>query len=747
MVDIEGPKWLWWSIPGTTLNLEGSIVDGGSLRPAAPVTGAVGHRRPPGAFVLPPPLCSRAVTTRVNPRARLRSGNTIGKNLSQREVPTRWGRWSVGSRAAWNERWERPGWQVSYTHLGGRIREFDPYTSITTDKRLTVQRRLGQVFVASTSAVSEPSADLAFFATVVRKVLQRGAMPPIPDAAAEVLLADSLVDLSLNRVFGSVIGPPVTVDLDPAFQLHQTFEKPLWRRIGADPAVAAAVYPQAPLEALTGEDGQRWVDFLVAAPWRSTATVLEIDGAQHQTAADVDAEREQELRHAGYKVRHYPGREALDPEGELEDGLRRLAQDRPPCDQSSLRIIHGPALAIRLAAAIVELLVHGHLPPADVWNLDIRDPWNVGTELLAPMLELLAAVAAVWGMSITPIEVRSAGTVLTREGLRYLPAPTAGASPGVSARIELDPFTPAHAKLPDHDGVPTVVVRGIYLPVDLAWIPAMSAERRRIQADDPMVDDALRVLVRTLFGHDNFREGQLTALRTALSDRDSVVLLPTGAGKSLIYQLAGLLQPGVTLVIDPIVALIDDQERRLRVDGVDRVAGLHSAKLGTAAERDSAHHQVSSGDAVFAFLTPERLQNQTFRDTLATVAHKQMINLVVVDEAHCVSEWGHDFRTSYLRLGRNVRVLTSGEDGRHPALLALTGTASPAVLRDVIRELEEPGRPMDVQRPASFDRPNLTYQIVNGKSETLNERLTAHTAISHPPCVELPTTDPYPSGR
>ncbi len=633
---------------------------------------------------------------------------------------------TMGSRVTWNERWERAGWDVCYTHLGGRFRDTDPYRDIPDGCRPQARRRLGHVFIAATPAINPLSADLAFFATVARKILQRGESPPIPDSAAAVIRPDIRTEQPLDHALGAIVGPPGTVDLDPAFHLHQTYEEPLWRRIGSDPAVAAVVYPQAPLEMLVDkEGGQRWVDFLIAAPWLPRTAVVEIDGAQHETASDVDAERETALRSAGYSVYRYRGKEALDPSGELIGRLVRLGELRPPCDERTLKTTHGPATAARLSAALIELLIRGHLPPGGVWDLEIQDPWDVGTDLLSPLLEMLAGIAAVWSLDIAPREVRSNGTVLVRDGLQFRRSAKRDASDkGARARVLLEPFTPAHARLPSTDEIPTVVMRGCHLPVDLAWHAPLTTERRSIDTHDSRVDDGLRVLMRAMFGHDDFRDGQLAAIRTALGDQDSLVLLPTGAGKSLIYQLAGLLQPGITLIVDPLVSLIDDQERRLRVDGVDRVTALHRQRLSRGSQRDAAYMAVSSGNSIFAFLTPERLQNQTFRDSLSAVAQAQVINLVVVDEAHCVSEWGHDFRTAYLRLGRNLRRLTAGTDGQHPALLALTGTASPAVLRDIIRELEGPNRSMEVQRPASFDRPNLAYHIVRGTPDTQWNRLS-----------------------
>jgi ATP-dependent DNA helicase RecQ len=142
--------------------------------------------------------------------------------------------------------------------------------------------------------------------------------------------------------------------------------------------------------------------------------------------------------------------------------------------------------------------------------------------------------------------------------------------------------------------------------------------------------------------------------------------------------------------------------------------GLHAGRLkGQPAQ--AIYQALAEGDALFAFITPERLQVRGFRTKLAEGARRRLVNLAVVDEAHCVSEWGHDFRTSYLHLSRNLRSLCRGADGGMPPVLALTGTASPAVIRDIQRELDlDAGDESAVQRPQSYDRRNLHFTVIAG---------------------------------
>ena len=157
-------------------------------------------------------------------------------------------------------------------------------------------------------------------------------------------------------------------------------------------------------------------------------------------------------------------------------------------------------------------------------------------------------------------------------------------------------------------------------------------------------------------------------------------------------------------MVDPITSLIDDQISGLAEHGIDRACGITARNSGESLD--------TADDAYFLFVAPERLQRQRFRDLLAASARSFPVSLVVVDEAHCVSEWGHDFRTAYLNFGRTVRRVCDPSGLGAPPILALTGTASRAVLSDVLFQLGISGdSPDSIVSPASFDRPELAYEV------------------------------------
>jgi ATP-dependent DNA helicase RecQ len=215
---------------------------------------------------------------------------------------------------------------------------------------------------------------------------------------------------------------------------------------------------------------------------------------------------------------------------------------------------------------------------------------------------------------------------------------------------------------------------------------------------------ARRVLV-DRFGHAEFQEGQWEPIRAVLEGHDALVVMPTGSGKSLIYQLPALLLPGLTIVVSPLIALMKDQQDKLAACGVDALA-MHSHLSDTQA-RDLAK-RVQEGGGEILYLTPERFKDREFFEHLLT----RSVSLFVIDEAHCVSQWGHDFRPDYLTLGSVVKRL-----GR-PPILALTATATAEVRADIARQLGMSDPKITV---TGFARPNLRFEVKRTVNQTMKD--------------------------
>jgi ATP-dependent DNA helicase RecQ len=205
----------------------------------------------------------------------------------------------------------------------------------------------------------------------------------------------------------------------------------------------------------------------------------------------------------------------------------------------------------------------------------------------------------------------------------------------------------------------------------------------------------MRRTLRDTFGLDKLRHGQAEVIRSVLEGHNTLAIMPTGAGKSLCYQLPSLHLPGTTVVVSPLISLMKDQVDKLHEAGLE-AAQLNSAL--TTEEHEDNLEQIKTEKSDFIFVTPERFTDQEFLGEL----RQREISFVVIDEAHCISEWGHDFRPAYLSLGSAVKTLGS------PPVLALTATATAEVTADIEKQLDL-GK-LQVVKTGIY-RPNIYFEV------------------------------------
>lgn len=502
------------------------------------------------------------------------------------------------------------------------------------------------------------------------------------------------------------------------------------------PALLPCVTPQASFDRLIesrglDSSGCRRIDFLIVIPWREPVAV-EIDGLQHADQKLTDNERDQLLLQIDIETIRVPTSELRIGRGINLDRIGTLAQG--PAEflggaDAADPLVWTPVLLHRTALGIGEALLGGLLG-GDQWIVSINDPTRSVGQLIGPYLEMLWALDQLWGTGgIAPRNVAIKGidgslVAFSRaDNGKYLAADPADGSPQVHLDLRFD--VPPAAALEPFPDTPTVILRTAPIPVRVSRPPASGSIRVPARTDTDQARISLKFLLQAIFAKVDFRGGQLEAVAELMAGRDSCVLLPTGAGKSLIYQLAGLCTPGRTLIVDPIVSLIEDQREGLAANGIERAVGItsDSAKQGLT---KSLLQEVAEADAYFVFVAPERLQMSGFRDALKALATATPINLVVIDEAHCVSEWGHQFRTSYLGIGKVIRELAKDGFGAPPPLVALTGTASRAVLRDVLFQLGIKEQSQNtIIRPATFDRKELSYQVYRSQPHQSEATLTS----------------------
>ncbi|HNF84249.1 MAG TPA: RecQ family ATP-dependent DNA helicase, partial [Solirubrobacterales bacterium] len=218
--------------------------------------------------------------------------------------------------------------------------------------------------------------------------------------------------------------------------------------------------------------------------------------------------------------------------------------------------------------------------------------------------------------------------------------------------------------------------------------------------------------------YDSFRPGQREAVEAALQGRDSLVVMPTGGGKSLCYQLPGLASPSLTIVVSPLIALMADQVKRLRSEGHPAV--MFASGLGDE-DAAASWQAVKDGSARIAYCSPERFGSAAFLDLIGS----REIDLLAIDEAHCLSEWGHDFRPDYLRLPKVAERL-----GR-PAVMACTATATPQVVAEIAERM---GMNDPAEIHSGFDRPNLSFDTIplEGKGSKARKQALLELGLADP---------------
>ena len=525
------------------------------------------------------------------------------------------------------------------------------------------------------------------------------------------------------------------------------------------PYAAQLLEPQRLLDSIVTSDRfkEQRVDFACEFPAKGKGIrglVIEIDGSQHDegTQARLDKQRDSAVRAAGWETVRIKPRELSHIPADKIAQLRSFFQDKYAqvafenyqesfWKNEQVRRVYQlvlvPFAVTRIQKTLVQLIHSGALSlDSPEWKIavlerDIPCAWLA----VEDFLRLVRNSLAMQGRDFTPrVELRAYssdefdGTELSkhdsslqfeyrREVVEFRvdhAVETFDADVFLDmAMLQRTGLTTVGSLLKDRvaTNAVTVVIRSVHHIDATRPRRVASAEPIAYQLDSGKKEESLRYFLQYLFRKEKFREGQLGILNRALARKDVIGLLPTGAGKSLCYQLSALLQPGITLVVDPLKSLMHDQDDHLKEAGIDTTTFVDSSLQG--AEKTRRIKRFQDGQFQFTFITPERLMIQEFRNALTKMgsgSSPKWFAYCVIDEAHCVSEWGHDFRTPYLRLGKNARTFCKTASGDLP-FIALTGTASFDVLDDVQRELQLDDEHAIV-RLDSYEREELHFEVI-----------------------------------
>jgi ATP-dependent DNA helicase RecQ len=585
-----------------------------------------------------------------------------------------------------------------------------------------------------------------------QKALRRAYVLVEPRAGEESLQAsyeswedhDSRAERRFHlQVFPGEVGTAGAQLLEPQRQIESLLQQTEWDREKLQSTLNTAEDRVG--GSLTDSFYEQRVDFALEIPGSGRSSrngrVIEIDGPQHRekSQAVLDKKREQACSKRGWDTLRIST-------SELRSGLTGSQQeklqsfmDHPWVERArknmedplyetktgreALQLALTPLGVARMQSALLRLLRAGKLSmDADTWSIAAIERDVPCVRLAVENLRsLLSKLRALRGESAGAprAEVRIYGTeelsecALREDGDFLLGEEAAPFQADVFLDVSMFQRTgwtyPLEGRPDEVEAAESVTIRSAHSARPgrpLATAPPITYDVG--PEEQPL---ALQFLLRDLFRKRSFREGQVDILRRSLARKSAIALLPTGAGKSLTYQLAALLQPGVTLVVDPIKSLMRDQHLGLEEEGITASTYVNSSLSGE--ERGRRLERMEEGHYQFVFVSPERLMIPGFRERLREMASEGVwFSHCVIDEAHCVSEWGHDFRTTYLRLGRNARRFLETGGGEDIPLFALTGTASYDVLEDVRRELgldsmEEEG----TITPDTFRRDELNFRV------------------------------------
>jgi ATP-dependent DNA helicase RecQ len=461
------------------------------------------------------------------------------------------------------------------------------------------------------------------------------------------------------------------------------------------------------------------VDFLVYHPSMENPIIVEIQGEQHKYKQASDQARFNLLKLNGYVIKEFVAEDVELDQDRIVEELNEniLGIHAVDAEVNCYKLIQAIKKVHQIQVTIVQAIKYGFLTVDDNCSWGIRIQHEPTGSFNLNEIEVICKLAVedfmyflnqmckLYSLSLNlnmfELSVNSNSSV---SGSEIIFISFDGEAPN-----ELNTFLIQDICLPFHIANDTTSINSAIL--------------------DPPEEGNLLYFLKYLFRKDAFWEGQLDAILRAFGCKDAIVLLPTGGGKSIAFQLASLLIPGRTLVIEPIISLIEDQLDNLCSYGIDKCISITSL-INDPIERAAVLNMFSQGEYLLLYIAPERMQMVGFREALRSLTMHSPINIVVVDEAHCVSEWGHDFRTAYLNIGRISRDYCTSQD-IVPPLIALTGTASRAVLRDVQRELQIEDFDAIIT-PKSFDRKELKFNIIPCKSSEKFPRLKGYLGRSLP---------------
>ena len=583
---------------------------------------------------------------------------------------------------------------------------------------------------------------------VLKNILQRG-VPTVMSKYLQKQIGDIQFRSPNKRLLFTSVHPNNwvgTIKGDEQrcyFPAREFYESIISNEFGEYAFVQSLMIPEIGINEIIGTDNPMFYGQQVDFYLPQALLVIEIDGQQHklqdpQRVSDIERDRYLnqygiltirintiELRNGQYKAKiqqilnrisHYSGR--FNYYKKCTDSIANGS-----IEEDDYRQVLLPTAIIRFQILLIELLLNGYIKIGDKWHFNIKlhdfDIFKDDLFVRYAIDDLLIWLDKLYQLKTKKTSAKTSYKIDIQKPHEFEYNPNA---------INID-FSILKKYSDENVLTPEILfLRGDYfdwlevegrplIGLDRNYFQVITAESINYEITDSDIP-TLEFFLQNIFGKEKFRDGQFSIIANALNLRDTIGLLPTGGGKSLCYQLPCLLQPAINFIVCPIKSLMYDQAENLkRVDVAITHINYISSDL-SAAEKADVLRQFSIGKYLFIWISPERFQIEDFRNSIAAITTNFNIAYAVIDEVHCLSEWGHDFRTSYLNLAKTIDRLSPQDEYGEGKIkyIGLTATASINVLKDIKIEFSRRKQQLEednIKSLLDYSRKELEFKVVN----------------------------------
>lgn len=603
-------------------------------------------------------------------------------------------------------------------------------------------------FVIQNLVTNQTNADLLQTLYVVKNILQRGFPTTLSKYLQSQLGEIHKLDNFEERFLFATNQTPIWNDTIKGdrernyYPAKDFFEQIIPNEFGEFSFVQSLLIPEIEINEIIGEDDRNFINQQVDFYLPQAKLVIEIDGQQHkldEVTRVSDSTRDNylagkgittiristtELKNGTYTEKVETILKHLERYEKLlnfyKNACEKIEENQMSEEEIKTKLL--PTAIIRFQILLIELLTHKYLTFDEDWNFNILAHEDLPDFAELAINDLLIWIDKLWQLkNKQELKKPNFNIAITNDKKKFQPTTKA-------INIDFSLFK----RYTDENKISedVIFVRTDYFDIvkDKNYFRVSTTEPINYNVTDED-KPILEFFLDNIFDKPSFREGQFPIISNTLNRKDTIGLLPTGGGKSLCYQLPCLLQPSINFVVCPIKSLMYDQNDNLVKTLVTNVSFITSDLEKD--ERREIETNFEQGRYLFVWISPEKFQIPSFRDKISAIVANFSIAYAVVDEVHCLSEWGHDFRTSYLNLAKTIDKLSPKDENGEGKIkfIGLTATASVNVLKDIKIEFSRQKQRLEDENIKSlldYSRKELQFEVINdngNKSQKIKELL------------------------